>query len=96
MGLCSRRRLLLLASHRMAPIRERKNPSRIAREIEIFSIFAWLVPTLVPKHNARFRAFRHRHVSFITRDLHVSFTTRDVLKHELWSFENILKHRVRT
>ena len=30
----------------------------IAREIEIFSIFAWLVPTLVPKYNSRFRVFR--------------------------------------
>ena len=54
MGLSSRRRLILLASHRMALTRERKNSSRIAREIEIFSIFAWLVPTLVPKHNSRF------------------------------------------
>ena len=46
MGLSSRRRLILLASYR----RERKNSSRlsrIAREIEIFSIFAWLFPTLV-------------------------------------------------
>ena len=58
MGLSSRRRLILLASHRMALTRERKNSSRIAREIEIFSIFAWLVPTLVPKHNSRFRVFR--------------------------------------
>ena len=31
----------------MALTREPKNPSRIAREIEIFSIFAWLVPMLV-------------------------------------------------
>ena len=42
----------LRASHRMAAIimvltRERNNPSQIAREIESFSIFAWLVPTLV-------------------------------------------------
>ena len=29
----------------------------IAREIEIFSILAWLVPTLVPKQNHRFRVF---------------------------------------
>ena len=57
-GLSSRRWLILLASHRMALTRERKNSSRIAREIEIFSIFAWLVPTLVPKHNSRLRAFR--------------------------------------
>ena len=42
----------------MALTRECKNPSRIAREIEIYSIFAWLVPTLVPKHNSRFRVFR--------------------------------------
>ena len=34
-----------LASHRMALTRERKNPSQIAREIEIFSLanFAWSV-----------------------------------------------------
>ena len=48
----------LSASHRIALTRERKNSSRIAREIEIFSIFAWLVPTLVPKHNSRFWVFR--------------------------------------
>ena len=36
--LSSRRRLILLASYRMALTRERKNSSRIAREIEIFSI----------------------------------------------------------
>ena len=54
MGLSSRRQLVLLASHRMELTRERKNPSQIAREIEIFSNFAWLVPTLVPKHNSRF------------------------------------------
>ena len=58
MGPSSRRRLILLASHCMALARERKKPSRIAREIEIFSIFAGWVPTLVPKHNSRFRAFR--------------------------------------
>ena len=58
MGLSSRRRLILLASHRMALTRERKSSSRIAREIEIFSIFAWLVNTLVPKHNSRFWVFR--------------------------------------
>ena len=52
------RQLILLALYRMALTRERKNPNRIAREIEIFSIFAWLVPTLVPKHNSRFRVFR--------------------------------------
>ena len=45
MGLSSRRLLLLLASHRMAQTRERKNPNRIARQIEIFSNFSWLVPT---------------------------------------------------
>ena len=49
--------LILLASHRMALTRERENSSQIAREIEIFSIFAWLVPTLVPKHNSRFWVF---------------------------------------
>ena len=48
MGLSSCRRLILLASH---STRERKNSSRIAREIEI--------PTLVPKNNLRFRVFRH-------------------------------------
>ena len=58
MGLSSRCQLLLLASHRMALTRECKIPIRIAREIEIFSIFASLVPTLVPKHNLRFRVFR--------------------------------------
>ena len=58
MGLSLRRRLLLLASHREARTRERKIPSRIAREIEIFSIFAWLDPALVPEHNSKFRAFR--------------------------------------
>ena len=57
MGLSTRRRLFLLASHRMALTGERKNQNRIAREIEIFSIFAWLVPTLVPKQNSRFRVF---------------------------------------
>ena len=41
MGLSSRSRLILLASHRMVLTRERKNSSRIAREIEIFSIFAF-------------------------------------------------------
>ena len=40
MGLSSRRRLILLASHRMVLTRERKNPSQIDREIEFFSIFA--------------------------------------------------------
>ena len=60
MGFSSRRLLLLLASYCMALTRERKNPSRIARQIEIFStwIFASLVPTLVPKHNSRFLVFR--------------------------------------
>ena len=47
MGLSSRRKLILLASHRMALTRGRKLPSWIAREIEIFSNFAWSVPTLV-------------------------------------------------
>ena len=54
MGLSSCSRLILLASHRMALTRERKNSSQIAREIDIFSIFAWLVPTLVPMHNSSF------------------------------------------
>ena len=58
MGPSSRRWLILLASHRMALSRERTNPSRIAREIEIFSIFDWSVPKLVPKHNSRFWVFR--------------------------------------
>ena len=40
MGLCSHRQLLLLASHCMALTGERKNPSRIAQEMEISSIFA--------------------------------------------------------
>ena len=59
MGLSWRCRLLVLASHRMALTRKRKNPSWITQETEIFSIFAWLVPTLVPswKHNSRFRVF---------------------------------------
>ena len=47
LSLSSRHLLLLIASYSMALTRERKNPSRIAPEIEIFSIFAWLVPTLV-------------------------------------------------
>ena len=42
----------------MALTRECKNPSRF-REIGIFSIFAWSVTALVPKHNLRFRVFRH-------------------------------------
>ena len=58
MGPSSRRWLILLAWHRMALSRERTNPSRIAREIEIISIFDWSVPTLVPKHNSRFWVFR--------------------------------------
>ena len=58
MGLSSRSRLLLLASHRMDLNRERKNSSRIAREINLFSNFAWSVPTLVRKHNSRFRVCR--------------------------------------
>ena len=54
----SSRLLFLLASHRMALTGKRKNPNWIAREIiDIFSIFAWLVPTLVPKQNSRFRVF---------------------------------------
>ena len=57
MGQSSRRQLILLASHCMALARERKKPSRIAWEIEIFSIFAEWVPTMVPKHNSRFRVF---------------------------------------
>ena len=53
-SLSSRRWLLLLALHRMALTRERKNLSRIAREIEISQFFGWFVPTFVPKHNSRF------------------------------------------
>ena len=41
----------------MALTREHKYLSRIAQEIDIISIFAWLVPTLVPKHNSRFWVF---------------------------------------
>ena len=41
MGLSTRRRLILLASHRMALTRERKNSSQIAREIEIFNFRFW-------------------------------------------------------
>ena len=41
MGLSSLSRLILLASHCMVLTRERKNSSRIAREMEIFSIFAF-------------------------------------------------------
>ena len=59
MGLSSRRRSILLASHRMALTEERKNPILIAREIEISSIFAWLVPTMVPKHNSRLSFLQH-------------------------------------
>ena len=44
-----------LASHRMTLTKECKNPSWIAREIELFSI--WLVLTLIPKHYSRFRVF---------------------------------------
>ena len=58
MGLSSCGRLLLLASHCMVLTREHKNPSWIAREIKIFSIFLWLVHTLILKHNLRFLAFR--------------------------------------
>ena len=51
MGLSSRRQLLLLASHRVAlPVTRKCKNSRFAQ----FSIFAWLVSTLVPKHNSRF------------------------------------------
>ena len=57
MGLPSRSLLFLLASHSMALTEERKNQSRIAQEIEIFSIFAWLVPTLARKQNLRFWVF---------------------------------------
>ena len=49
--------LFLLPSHSMALTGESKNPNWIAREIEIFSIFAWLVPTLVLKHYSRFWVF---------------------------------------
>ena len=56
-GLSSRHRLILLASHRMVLTGERKNSIWIAREIEIFSIFAGRVPTLVPQHNSRIRVF---------------------------------------
>ena len=44
MGLSSRCQLFLLASHHMALTGWRKNSNQIAWEIEIFSIFAWLVP----------------------------------------------------
>ena len=56
-GLSSRFQLILLASHSMTLTREHKNLCLIGWEImiEIFSIFAWLVPTLVLKHNLRFR-----------------------------------------
>ena len=53
--LSSRSRLLLLASHRMALTRERKT---LARSLEkLRSSFAYLVPTLIPKHNSRFWVF---------------------------------------
>ena len=57
MCLSSRHQMILLASYRTALTWESKNPSRIGREIEIFSIFAWLIPTLVPKLNSRFWVF---------------------------------------
>ena len=57
MGLSSRSWLLLLASYHMVLTRERKNLSRIAREMEICSTFAWSVPTLVLKNNKRFPGF---------------------------------------
>ena len=57
LGLSSGSRLLLSASHRMTLTRGRKSSSRIARKIEIFSIFARLVPLLISKHNSRFRVF---------------------------------------
>ena len=59
MYLSSRRLLLLLASHRMALTKKRRNPSRIARKINLFSNFAGSVPTLVPKYCSMFRVFRH-------------------------------------
>ena len=43
----------------MALTGERKKLTQIPREIEIFSIFAWLVPTSVPKQNLRFPVFCH-------------------------------------
>ena len=51
--------LFLLASHCMALTGERKKLTQIPREIEIFSIFALLVPTSVPKQNLRFPVFCH-------------------------------------
>ena len=78
MGLSSRRRMLLLASHCMALTRERKNPSRIAREIEIFSVFAWLVPTLVP--NLRIRSITRR----------FEFSAAQSVDHDDWL--SIMKH----
>ena len=83
MGLSSRRRLILLASHRMALTRERKNPSQIAREIEIFSIFAWsvgtnLVPTLVPKHNSRFWVSAAQSVGLDDCNLYETFGAKKI------------------
>ena len=57
-GLSSRRRLLLLASHRMALTRNARIRDESLEKSSFFSIFAWSVPTLVPKHNSRFRVFR--------------------------------------
>ena len=64
MGLSARVWLFLLASHRMALTKQRKNPSWIARDIENFSIFFHFVSTLVLKHNLRFQVF-HSTVSTI-------------------------------
>ena len=57
MGLSSRCRLIFLALRQTVLTREHKISSSIAREIEILSIFAGLVPTLVPKHNSMFQVF---------------------------------------
>ena len=46
MGSFSRRQLLLLALCLMALSNEHEKPSQLARNIEIFAIFAWLVLTL--------------------------------------------------
>ena len=50
-------KLILSASYHMVLTRERKNSSPIAQEIKIFSIFAWLVPTMVLKHYLRLWVF---------------------------------------
>ena len=77
LGRSSRHLLPLLALHRMALTRKRKNPSKIAREIEIFSNFALSVPTLVQEHNSRFERFA---AQCLDRD--------DRLIFNIWSKEN--------